>query len=541
MNISYKFWKHLQGYQEVYIYGNGVYGNDLYQKFCLKGYQKKLISFVVTFDNERETERPIPVIQIDDLTQRSENSIIVIAVSSKYKKEIEQELDKRGYDNYIAVADYEQIELEDTQSLRNISIEECCGYMADYYLYKNNLTDESYIKQKKYYFDLAMHRPEIEKNKIIVICGNINVGLAKIIMALKKRDFDIEVWKFRPTYAASPAECELIEYGISIDEIEDYEEVLLRAVERHPLVFYLSLPIGGIFIDEILIKLKWYFGKMVFTEGDVIKVNEYNVPDEWYRVEKYCLEHADGVVWRYPAKDFLSREFGYQYKGASIQMWDYCTDYDCNNQKYFDDNTLKICFLPTNVTHHLDESEKLKKYVHYASLKEMLKIFGNKNNCVFHCFSWNATEEELEKLKKLKDQYTNFEYFIHTPHSELIKKMGNYDYGIMGTKMSDPVCYPPRREDGLLYTRSALTYAVCNKHFDYLAAGIPVIGYYPEIQFDYLESLGVAVKRHLDDLDIEYLIEHKKQYRDNVIKAGQELSINTHVEELIEFMHGLYE
>lgn len=38
-----------------------------------------------------------------------------------------------------------------------------------------------------------------------------------------------------------------------------------------------------------------------------------------------------------------------------------------------------------------------------------------------------------------------------------------------------------------------------------------------------------------DRLDIDYLLKHKKQFRENAEKARIELSIENHIDELLEF------
>lgn len=79
--------------------------------------------------------------------------------------------------------------------------------------------------------------------------------------------------------------------------------------------------------------------------------------------------------------------------------------------------------------------------------------------------------------------------------------------------------------------------ATCNKYFDYIDAGIPVIATLPQKICDYLEDFGVLIKMNSSTLDIDLLRKKRFYYRQRVKEVKHELSVEYQVFRLIEFFN----
>ena len=61
----------------------------------------------------------------------------------------------------------------------------------------------------------------------------------------------------------------------------------------------------------------------------------------------------------------------------------------------------------------------------------------------------------------------------------------------------------------------------------------------PRKQVDFLDKYGAVVRMSLQRLDIDFLQEHKEEWRQKAVLARQELDIDRHIDKLIQFFKDL--
>lgn len=93
-----------------------------------------------------------------------------------------------------------------------------------------------------------------------------------------------------------------------------------------------------------MIRHKKLFGKIVFAAYDLMNDGYVQVSEKDNLKERYCLENADGIVWRWFSKEYLEEKKGFVYKGKSIQLLDYCKGFNIDGKRRPDDK-LKLCFV----------------------------------------------------------------------------------------------------------------------------------------------------------------------------------------------------
>ena len=102
--------------------------------------------------------------------------------------------------------------------------------------------------------------------------------------------------------------------------------------------------------------------------------------------ERYVLEHADGIVWRWFSKAYLE-EKGFKYQGKSIQFIDYCDYKGEDSFSYEADHTaLKLCTITGYGDEYAEERPYVTEYAEWARLDEILARVGNKEDCIFHFY-----------------------------------------------------------------------------------------------------------------------------------------------------------
>lgn len=530
--------RELGRYEDILIWGAGDGGKYIYTRICNVGMKEKVKNFVVSKKNSDMYIDDIPVIMADELGQVGNKCAILIAVFElRYIREIKAEIDKIGVHNVINLLDYSINIGDERRFLREETFSGMIDHMTDWYLYSHRMEELDYGQVRDYLSGFASHRNCIDRNKIVFIIGLAYVRTPKIAIALKKRGYDIKVLQIYNSnqYAGQN---ELVENQIDLDICNDVAELLYKALNEKPLVYYIDPPWMDSSLAMFMIYNKEKFGKIIFGENDIQKIAMLpEVSEHYCTTEQYALENADGVVWRYDAKDYLTQQYGYHYKGKSIQFYDYCNDY-ARHIEVAEDIRLKFCTLPTHLGELVNTPMIDKKYTHSADISELVNFIGNREDCLLDVYAWSYSEEDRLICKEIEEAYFNIKFYFKIPHSELIERMQGYDYGLALFKES---CIPQYFDSCVsnFITEPTSVCGASNKYFDYVAAGLPVVTHLSKKQTAYMEQFGVVVKMDVDSFDMEYLKENKERYKRQVKEALPHLLIDYQIQRLIEFVENV--
>lgn len=530
--IKHKLINDLARYEEIVIWGAGDFANRAYTLLSAEGLIKKIKAFVVSKEQDKCSIEKIPVICIDKLQMNTGDTAILIAVSKKYNEEIKSTASEYGLSNVFDINDYFIGITKERELIRDITFDTFVEYMIDWAVDSTYKELCQYEQARDYLWNLALNRIKSNKKNVVFVTGQIFIRTTKISLALKKRGLSVKVLQL--DIGEYPGEGELVEQGIEIVKCSSLAELFAKALEEAPFIYYIDPPFQDATIASFMIKNKQYYGKTVFGEFDVFKDFIGNpLPEYRYAAERFAMEHADGVVWRYDAKEYFEERYGYQYSGKSIQFYDYCGDYPQIEYKGSED-VLKICWLPTVLSIHLKKYEIDEKYTHFATVKDMVKLVAHRDDCLLDIYAWNPSAEEVEIMKAIEEEYDNVKFYYHVPHADLMELLQQYDYGTFLYKHKEPTEYVEENV-GCYITKEKGIYSACNKFFDYIGAGIPIISDHPIKECDYLEQFGVIVKMNVNNFDFDYLKKNKDIYRKRVAEERQGLLIDNQINRLIEF------
>lgn len=542
-----KLFFRLNCYKHIIFYGAGMYAKSVFSAMKLCGLDMKVTCFVVSDIQDKKIGviDGIPIISFNQLSEIAENSIILIAVGRQYSCEIEGLLYERGYNKYLALVDFEQ----QTESLENWNIQrkfqELYEYIVQFCL-SNQLgePDNKIISSNGEITVAAKKSRNLQDRKqIIFIVGLINGRISRIAVALKKIGYRVRIFRLLSGSKAYIGEAELIQNHVEIIDCFTLEEIIFRSYRENPLVYCIDPPWENNSISRLLLVYKEYFGKIVLMPYDILNLSHFRSPKKHYELERYALENADGVVWRYFCKRELEKKLGWKYQGKSIDFLDCCAQYNLSPKKS-DKEIVKMCCLPTHVKPFLEHIDLDSVYVRDATVWEILGKIGNRCDCEFHVYFWSADDEDLEKLNEIRRQYSNFYYYIHIEHDALISQMAQYDYGCYFFKRGEIPKYPDIIGVGLEYYLSEGTflYSSLNKYYDFLSANLPIIASYPKKLCKLLSDYGVIVDMSLEELNIEFLKNNAEVFYARAKKAHNKLLIDSHISELVDFFENdLYE
>ena len=520
--------RQLDEYETIIIYGTGSYARIIYPELVKRGLKYKIAFFAQTEKAEFDFIDGIQVVSIDLLECNKEKCVIFIAVGVQYSEKIQGVLSEYGYKNIVACTEYEA-----DKCLQRLSgFNEYCDYVADWYVetYGGSSDKEEIVKEllKK-----GSRADKTALDLIVIICGSISVRTIKIAGALRRKGYHIIILNYCKVIYDWCLE-EMRKLNIQIYNCDCIEEMLYRALHYSPLIYFFEPQWGNCLWAEIMLKHKQNFGKIVIAQYDVLNDGYVGMPAENLATEKYALEHADGIVWRWFSKERLERK-GFLFRGKSLQFLDYCSHNEREikeNLNDLDTRIVKLCAVGGTGDYYVEKNYETP-YVDWARVGEILDVIGNKDDVIFHFyFGVFYKEENLEQCKVYEKQYKNFKFFLNVEHGDLLKKLKYYDYGCEFCVKGE---WPS--EDTIIdnYYGSNLMNSTRNVFFDFLSAGIPIIATTPIKCLEYLQQYGIIVKMDLFDINIEYLQQKKKYYRQKVKEARNELDIDSQIPRLIQF------
>lgn len=532
--------KELNRYPKVLIYGAGHYANVIYQALKKAGLRDKIDSFLVTDLDGAEYIDGITIKPASALASYSKiESVILVAVNRTNEKEIIQTIKGvYGFDNTIKLLDYIMEDNVLYERLGTESDEWFYQHIMEHYVW-NYTSPTNGVENRWKEIDSNIMQRELTKpdqNTIVFISGHLNSRSEKIIGALVRKNYHIVVLEYG--LCNELVRTEVMSYNIEFFHCRDIIEVCYIALQYKPLVYYFEPYWGDCSGSEMMIRHKNVFGKIVFATYDVLNDGYVQIPGKGKLSERYCLENADGIVWRWFSKDFLAEKKGFVYKGKSIQFLDYCKGFDVKSDKKSDDR-LKICFVLGGIEQFLDDTVFTNNtiYTEPARIDTILDKIGNRNDCIFHLFLGRCDDNNRKKLEKLEEMYFNFKVFYGTRYSELIFKISEYDYGCL--LMTDGKDIPEQESINNVYYGSSYINSVTNRFFDYLDACIPIISTVSKKLCEHLDRYGVIIKMTVSDINIEYLKKNKLIYAKNAARAKTELQIDNHIQRLIDFFYDI--
>lgn len=526
--LAYKLYK----YDRVVFYGAGNIAKVLY------GWLRKmgivLDSCLVTKkeSNNLYFMNSVPVYQFDEylVNLKENNTIVLIAVSIKFEKDIESMLCDYGIKNYLLLSNFSIF--FDYQA--NKSVDQCIEEIVKWNVFSNHNNWKSFDIVKKRLTDKIASQSTI-KNRIAVGVGNLTPRVLKIVGALHNKGKEIKVYLYSNAIFQDICKDGLQKLGIPYRECLCVEELMYELVmEQAEIIHFFSCG-GNTGIPYAIIKMKEIFSShLVYDEYDIINAfySEYGAEileegAEILEEERFCLEKADGVCNRGYELNYLSQKCGYRFEGKTIQFIDYCKDEDIEQEYQYDEETLSICFAGDMVTE--------KKYPD-SSLACILE-FAEKcaeAQCHLHIYPATWSEELYKEYIELGKANKYFHFHHPVPYEQLSKELSQYDYGTNPIKEGFL-----QKEINGCFIKEKFIYAMTNHFFDYLDAGIPIISAWPVLLAECFESKGVLIPWTIEKYNFDLLRKDKRKYRKAVEKVQKELQVKSHVHKLIEFYDSL--
>ena len=308
---------------EILIYGAGLYANEVYPVLKKMGLKTKIKSFVVTStEHELEEIDGIPVRAFDEeRILNLESYTLLIAVNKKNSYEILESLQENKFQTIVLLIDYILLNIEE---LGRVSQELFLKYIIDGYIWKEAKTIEEFRTKRNNIRELISKREseDVDKKTIVFIIGSPNPRLLKIIGALIRRGYKITALGYGTWGVYDKlTKAELLSYSIEFFQCENILELLYFSIRHKPIVYYFEPMWGDCSWANIMIRHESLFGKVVISLYDVLNDSYVQASDYQKILERYCLENASGIVWRYFSKEFYKTEKVLLIKENPFTFW----------------------------------------------------------------------------------------------------------------------------------------------------------------------------------------------------------------------------
>lgn len=314
------------------------------------------------------------------------------------------------------------------------------------------------------------------------------------------------------------------------------DEVVQLARQYSPLVFHVFSLWNYIVASSIIVNK---VGKVVFDDYDImIGMVKMDLCRNLYplqlELERFCLENADGLCCRSIELQVAKREFGYKIRGKIIFFPDYCFGkLIAPIEKDF-----SMGFNIANVGNlSIDESYDINDYRNYH-LKLAIELLKFKINSCLYLSKSRMTVPFSSFLQKAMDENPGL-VAKNMDSEELLHEM-------MRLCHAGLICAPTNatKNENDLYLQTKRDFAIGNKAFDYIDAGIPII---IGIESKFLFWL---IKRYQKVYDFDsfmanpesYVTQIKNFLIHNVAELDRSrhvLSITNHIPRLISFYEHL--
>ena len=514
----HKLLKDIQDEKHIAIYGCGEYGKSVQEVLSQKGYEIDYYIVSRNIDGENFINgKPVYTIEKCEERLNEEKTQVIIAVGNIiHEREMIYELKKRDIHKYICI--------------------------RRYMVYTNMV--HAYIGKSKEEYLSGVEEWKIENGgceieqqgteKIAFIVGNYSGRVYKIISALSKKGCSAYIYigkAVEDTDVYNISQLQDIQ-GVTVIVYSSVEELIYRLLHTSHRCIYFFAKWGCYDEMFILMQQKNMFPTIIIDIYDTINgmhIREHENWDLQLMLERFCIEHCDGLCAREYAFEYLKEKLGFKLPDHCLFYMDYFVEEDSVEEDFVNvdsESELSLCYVGGIVTEREQPEYPLACFMELAKMCE-------ENHCHLHIYpaeSWygNKFAEYIEF-----DRNNKFFHFHKSVPTEMLQKeIAKYDYGI------HPVIRDYDKGDrDITITSHKLTYCMVNKFSDYLAAGLPIIACVPVKLADEFEKREMLIKWAIEDYDFDELRRRKRKMKENVFRNRHLFSMDEHIGELVDFVN----
>lgn len=394
------------------------------------------------------------------------------------------------------------------------------------------MTDDAFMKRidKRNHLNLRNVTYDNKKTVLFVV-EYVTPRMEKMGKALNKAGLDVVVLL---SYIPSGAKAIVNEQDISawaklVVKFADFLQLSRYIIDINPKVVHYFTRAADVRNTAIVLRHKSLFPPIVIERYDIL-LGLYRIPqgdkkmEYFHRVERYIFEQSDGIVAREFSLPYLEDKVGVKFPNNKLVFLDYIDKLMETDE--FSDDEVQLYYAGFVITERCNPERTEACNLEFSRMCE-------NNNCHYHYYPSQWKEDELQDFIRMDK--TNPYYHLHHPviNEKLLDEVKHYDalvvaskgtYEEIRNKTNDPDYYSEK-----------FLYAGTNKYFDAFAAGLPIIAVHSEKLLDALSEHGVVLRWTLDEIDFDYLKEHRDELKAKVRAERDYWLMDNRIKELIDF------
>lgn len=525
----------LQKYKRVMIYGAGKNAEILVKR--LEERNICIAAVVVTRKEKWENSfwgRPLYEFKEALEMIQDANTVTLLALRRDFEQEVVRMLYTYGNIKYLEISKF--LKVDEKNLLTYYQGKDRKQYLfavAERYMDNHpeiGGTIENYAAQLESHIDMRQN----ELRNIVFVVEDIKPRVLKIMKALQRAGFlvDILVWSHvnDTTYIAR----NLFSRANSCQYYENIEEMMRYLIYSEAKALHFFTSIGRCNNVCILLFQKSLFPKIVVERYDVLTGMNVSFPgmnqEEFGKqmmLERYAMEHADGVCFRDYTAEFLASQLNFGIQGKIIRFLDYCEEERFVASKKHSEEELSLCYAGNII---INPDHKKSDNINLWELAEICEA----HQCHLHVYPSWWDEEKL--LSFMEMEKSNRYFHLHKPisYESIAEELSQYDYAVHPVNK----CMLDNEVSGY-NTISKVEYGATNKFFDSLEAGIPMIVLTPRRMSEEFIRQEVAIPWALEDYNFSELRNKKEKLRNIVADRRRYWCIDNYITELIQFYKSL--
>lgn len=371
--------------------------------------------------------------------------------------------------------------------------------------------------------DLKTQYSVNDKKLLFIVERDITGRLEKMSKALCEKGYAITLLYSSTMVTNEDALKRLTEYCDIFHTYDSTPQLLYYVIEsKIPLAHFFVAGLNCISL-LLMLQIKGIMPKLVVERYDIISgmYKPHLAKKKYCRAEKYFMEHSDGVCSRDYAIEYCVEKLQFHLRRKYLIFLDYAERVDLFQQKAREE--LSLCYVGSIRTEKEDPNAPLSCFLELAAMCEAGK-------CHFHVYpsEWNETKFSQQIEYSQKSSYFHFHHPVE--YNKLYEEISQYDYGVQ------PIRKNFREQDLNSYsTKNKTVYATGNKYFDYISAGIPMIGAFSIRQTEELEKHGGILRWTIEDYDFDELRRRKAELKEELIQSREYWMIDNRISELINY------
>jgi hypothetical protein len=318
------------------------------------------------------------------------------------------------------------------------------------------------------------------------------------------------------------------------ERYKDAWEALELAARHRPIVYHVF---SNWFYETGAAFVRARPGKIVFDPNDILaglikpELLQSHYPGET-RLERYCLENADGICCRCMDTQYVKKHLGYRFKGKRLFYPDFTVGVPPESQDRPPLEGIHVIHMGSIA---IRRHQPLEEGYHWEDIAEALSRGG----VHFHLYGGGNVPrvpyEDLYADYLALQQKTEF-FHLHRelPMTALIGEMRRYTFGVLlaGTRLH-------LGEHDEVSTKARYDHTLPSRIFEHLAGGLPVVLHEGRFLFWFTKRLGkaVAVDSGFLDRPLEWLKERlpTPKEKQKLSQAWKQVDVKTHIQRLIRY------